>query len=341
MFEGTRLSRGALLAALAVPTALFAGGGLVVFTNGTIADANQVNANFALLEAAIPSHHTQPGSPTLMAQGDSVVVTHPSLAGREGQFRASVLEVEAGDQTAFGATGADQTFVVPTGVTSLRVKLWGAGGSGGGANGGNYVGNGGGGGFTDATIAVTPGETLTLVVGRGGLTSAVDTTNPVYGGGFRGGFPWTGGGGGRTAIRRGSVELATAGGGGGGGFAGVNGGAGHTIGSGAGAGAGGSGYVDGPGVTGTTRAGSGTDPAGTTDPDYVIGVGVGGGGVTDGGDGYAVLSFGIGGTYALRSIGLGDGAEFEVRRISATETEFTKRHGGPTANVIATVELAD
>src|SRR5262249_3353793 len=62
----------------------------------------------------------------------------------------------------FSYTGSNQTFVVPDNVTSIFVKLWGAGGSGG-------SGTGGGGGFTSGNLAVTPGETLILIVGGGGL----------------------------------------------------------------------------------------------------------------------------------------------------------------------------
>ncbi|MFC5007704.1 hypothetical protein ACFPIJ_59095 [Dactylosporangium cerinum] len=51
----------------------------------------------------------------------------------------------------FGYTGADQTFTVPAGVTSLRLKLWGAGGANG------LEAKGGGGGFTTGTLTVTPG----------------------------------------------------------------------------------------------------------------------------------------------------------------------------------------
>lgn len=96
-------------------------------------------------------------------------------------------------------TGANQSFVVPAGVTSLRVKLWGGGGGGGGKA------AGGGAGHANATISVTAGETLTVVVGGGG--SAGNGNSGVRRGG---------GGGGATAILRGTTVLAVAGGGGGG-----------------------------------------------------------------------------------------------------------------------------
>lgn len=98
---------------------------------------------------------------------------------------------------AFPFTGADQSFVVPTGVTSIFLKMWGAGGYGGSAG-------GGGGAYVQGRLAVIPGETLTLIVGQGGPSTLIVS----YGGG--GNY----GGGGRTAIRRGATELVTAGGGG-------------------------------------------------------------------------------------------------------------------------------
>ncbi len=114
--------------------------------------------------------------------------------------------------TAFSHTGADQTYVVPAGVTSVQVKLWGAGGGS----------QGGSGAFVSGLLSVTPGETLTIIVGGGGTLGPTPRvlSSAAYGGGGRAGgddfFGPPGGGGGRSAIRRGSTELVTAGAGGGG-----------------------------------------------------------------------------------------------------------------------------
>src|SRR5689334_23747246 len=59
-------------------------------------------------------------------------------------------------------TGANQTWVVPAGVTSATFLLWGA------AGGANLTCKGGSGGFTAGTLAVTPGTSYTIVVGGGG-----------------------------------------------------------------------------------------------------------------------------------------------------------------------------
>lgn len=119
-----------------------------------------------------------------------------------------------------GFTGAiDYNFIVPAGVTLVKAKIWGAAGG----RGWNFTSlRGGRGGFTYAEIPVTPGETLTLIVGESGRTSG-GGTRPNGGGGLAGTSDG-GNGGGRSAIRRGSTELATAGGGGGTGPDSINGG---------------------------------------------------------------------------------------------------------------------
>ena len=85
--------------------------------------------------------------------------------------------------TTFNYTGAQQTYVVPPGVTTIDVDVIGA--EGGDATGttvgwgaGTANGEGGNGGRVTATLPVTPGETLYLYVGGEGTISA---------GGFNGG----------------------------------------------------------------------------------------------------------------------------------------------------------
>jgi trimeric autotransporter adhesin len=81
-------------------------------------------------------------------------------------------------------SGGAQSIVVPSGVTSIDARLWGA--AGGGANSTFYVlqGGGAGGGFASGTIAVTPGQTLGLVVGQGGIPNSTVAT---FGNGGAGG----------------------------------------------------------------------------------------------------------------------------------------------------------
>lgn len=108
----------------------------------------------------------------------------------------------------FGFTGADQTFTVPAGVTSVSLTAWG--GHGAGSN--NQAG-GGRGALVSGTFAVTPGDQLTVTVaGDGGVAAG--------GFGFGTGGSSTqsttgGGGGGASAVSLGSTWLLVAGGGGG------------------------------------------------------------------------------------------------------------------------------
>jgi hypothetical protein len=121
----------------------------------------------------------------------------------------------------FGYTGADQAFVVPEDVTSLTVHAWGAGG--GGADPAS-------GGHARATLPVTAGQALTVVVGESGVAIG---TGLGYGGGARTTDDTTaygckgGGGGGLSGVFSGSEPmtwdetgqaraLVVAGGGGGG-----------------------------------------------------------------------------------------------------------------------------
>jgi hypothetical protein len=176
----------------------------------------------------------------------------------------------------FTYSGADQTFTVPSGVTQITVKMWGAGGGGGSQT-------GGAGGFTSATVAVSANESITVVVGGGGRFSGVGG----YGGGGNGGAGssiYGAGGGGRSALRRISTELVTAGGGGGGNMDGNGSTGGH--------GGGASGGTGIQAVVGATPlavpAGGGTQNAGGAGGQQPSGAGVGGaGGPLQGGNGYS------------------------------------------------------
>jgi hypothetical protein len=140
----------------------------------------------------------------------------------------------------YAYTGANQSFVVPTGVNWIFVKLWGAGGGAGRAGGWGYGADGGGGGHTRGLFQVTPGQTIILVVGRGG--TVVNGSTQSYGGGgtnnSNGDPAYSGHGGGYCGVFVSSVSqanaLAIAGGGGGGGssrawFGNIGGGGGGLV----------------------------------------------------------------------------------------------------------------
>lgn len=184
------------------------------------------------------------------------------------------------DEVKLSGVSQVQNFTVPTGVSSITVKMWGAGG-GGGAGGGAATsqstsgGNGGGAGYATGTVSVTAGEVLYIDVGSSGAAGGT-THNAGNGGGY-------------SALRRsdGTKLIVAAGGGGGGGAYGttVNGGAGGSGGTTGNAGAkattGGGG---GGGATGAAAGNGGT--AGTNGTAGSVGAQYGGGN----GGGYSLTS---------------------------------------------------
>jgi hypothetical protein len=116
----------------------------------------------------------------------------------------TVTSLQEQEPETFSYTGAIQTYTVPDGVTSIKVKCWG---SAGGAR------NGGAGGYAGGDVSVTPGETLQVAVGQGGPVGS----SSVYlgsGGGFTGILSvWNTSD--IAATHAGSIIIAGAGGGGG------------------------------------------------------------------------------------------------------------------------------
>ncbi len=140
----------------------------------------------------------------------------------------TVIGVEnAGAATTTETFTADGTFTVPSGVTSVQVTVTGAGG--GAASlppvvSGETPPQGGSGSTVTATVAVTPGMDLTVVVGQEGHDGTDDRLGGVgFGtggtGGSRGNYNGGngGGGGGGSAVLDDGTALVVAGGGGGGG----------------------------------------------------------------------------------------------------------------------------
>ncbi|HWX48115.1 MAG TPA: hypothetical protein VNZ61_08685 [Roseomonas sp.] len=132
------------------------------------------------------------------------------------QLLAALRTLFAPHRSYFRANG---TFITPAGVTSVLVRIWGAGGGGGGSWGpGSSGAGGGGGGYAEGVLAAVPGQSVAITVGKGGA------------GGTNGTTPGTGGSGGASSY--GSNFGALGGGGGTGG----------TSGPGSTAGGGGAGY---------------------------------------------------------------------------------------------------
>lgn len=163
----------------------------------------------------------------------------------------------SGSQT-FSTSG---TFTVPSCISTITVKAWGAGAGGGGAGTSAGGGSGGAGAYGTCSLTVTPNETLNVAVGGAG-------SGGISGGGA--GAPGGGLGQASKIFRSAIVLIAAAGGGGGGGASGS-----ATPGiAGQGGGLAGSLFADGaPGGNGSTGA-----------------AGLGGGGGTNEGAGCSFLN---------------------------------------------------
>lgn len=171
------------------------------------------------------------------------------------------------------------TFPVPVGNASISLKIWGAGGGGGSASAASYSGGGGGGGgYTEASVSVTPGETLTVTVGSGGAGGIGASGCPTPSG-TAGSASSVAGGYGTKSAAGGAGGV---GGGCGSGGAGGAGGAGDTA-TGAGGATAGGGTTGGTGGT-AGGTGGGTGGAGGDSGNGSPGNAPGGGG---GGAGYA------------------------------------------------------
>ena len=132
--------------------------------------------------------------------------------------------------TTFSYTTTIQMWTVPVGVVAILVDAQGAKGGAAGPIGPMLTSSTPGcGGRVQATMAVTPGQVLSINVGGPGTDGVGFTTTP---GGYNGGgftTPWTpsaptysgGGGGGKTDISVGGNQMIVSGGGGGGGYNGA------------------------------------------------------------------------------------------------------------------------
>ncbi|MAM29971.1 MAG: hypothetical protein CMC13_13190 [Flavobacteriaceae bacterium] len=170
--------------------------------------------------------------PTITCPVDITQSTDPGVCGAVINYTAPVAADNCGGlivTETFNFTGASQTFIVPTGVTSVSIDAFGAAGQ-------DMIiedfdpSTGGLGGQASGELAVTPGDVLTIFVGGAG-TDGVGGFNGGEVGGFgtpttgTGGF--AGSGGGASDVRIGGTSLTdriiVAGGGGGSGRDYVNG----------------------------------------------------------------------------------------------------------------------
>lgn len=222
------------------------------------------------------------------------------------------------------ATGAVQTWAVPTGVSQATFVLRGAGGGGGNMS-EPYQGEGGSGGKLTATLPVPEGATLDLVVGGPGVPATNDGSEVP--GGFGGGgnagagISWGGGsGGGGSFVFSPTGLLLAAGGGGGaanlasGGNGGRAGGTGQENGLAGGTGA----TSEGPGLAGP-QGQNGHGPTETTAIEGSGGTGANqpGGGRSGGGGGGGYYGGGGGGGNGDPVSGGGGGSDYVSPSASA------------------------
>ena len=107
-------------------------------------------------------------------------VNSGTATATRGGHGCVVIEYVSGGSTqyeTFNYTGADQSWTVPSGVTSVTFRLVGAGG-GGVPIAGSY-GDGGGAGYATGSYSVSAGDLLTVIVGQGGGGEQGDARKPA------------------------------------------------------------------------------------------------------------------------------------------------------------------
>lgn len=190
-----------------------------------VSGAGAVNCGGTLTMSATGSStqinwFTQPTGGTPVYTGSSF--TTPPIFGNGATYyvESATSATPVVTQTYAHTGSGNYSWVVPAGVTSIQVDM--AGGSGGNSN----TSQGGLGGRVQATLPVTPGQTLYIYVGGQGQYASSGWSNGGYNGGAQGysNSPsyGSGGGGGSSDIRFGSTSASNrrivAGGGGGAGY---------------------------------------------------------------------------------------------------------------------------
>jgi hypothetical protein len=162
---------------------------------GTLANANRASSNltavtatdadgdtitFAVQSGTLPTGITfnSDGSFSGTANEETSNTTYTftirATAGGKTSDRQYTITVEAPTVQVFSYTGSTQTFTVPSGVTSIQAKVWGAAGAG---HDQYYSQSGGAGGFGIGTINVTGISSLNIVVGQGGQKYSIVSGN--------------------------------------------------------------------------------------------------------------------------------------------------------------------
>ena len=136
---------------------------------------------FNLVDGIVDEFHDESGTDegegsndTYCASSDNYVNQTADVPYSAGFGISTATEATAPGNTSTTHTnpstnqGTFGTFTVPTGMTSIAIKAWGAGGGGNGNPGFSYSGKGGGGGFASGCLAVTGSQALLVGVGEFG-----------------------------------------------------------------------------------------------------------------------------------------------------------------------------
>ena len=200
-----------------------AGGTTVTLTGTNFTAQTQVTVGGSACTPVTPTGSTSLtcSTPSGTAGAVNVVVTNVNAKSTlTSGYTFTAATCSNTTKTVYSTAGTTG-ITVPSGCGIALVKAWGAGGGGGGDNGGGLSGNGGNGGYVYATVNVTSGASLTVLVGGGGAPG-VSTTGGAAGtgGGGAGGTDsaastvQAGAGGDRSALISAGTDLVTAGGGG-------------------------------------------------------------------------------------------------------------------------------
>lgn len=112
-------------------------------------------------------------------QGVQGVTGATGAAGAAGATGATGESWATNDPAIFQATGAAQNWVVPAGVTRIRVRMWGGGGPGTTATASVLGAGGSSGQYVEFRATVAPGSTVVVNPGGGGVPGSNGTTTTV------------------------------------------------------------------------------------------------------------------------------------------------------------------
>jgi hypothetical protein len=117
-----------------------------------------------------------------------LMICSHSFIGKLGKKDSSTVSSPGGDGAIVITYYYPSSIIIPSGVSSINVKLWGAGGAGSSAKDGVWgtvdsIYAGGSGAFVSCDMAVTGGSTIYLLVGQGGQVSSYGANSAVATGG--------------------------------------------------------------------------------------------------------------------------------------------------------------